>query len=230
MAVPLTTFLQERNIPFQVSRTGRCVVVGKHLDLEESGVTELPRALVVHGNLDLSRTGISRLPDRLKVRGGLFLQGLPITELPRVLHVDGDLQIMSTGVRTLPAGLRVQGHLDLRHTPIHTLPDRLHVAGDLLLWGSGITAFPSCLHVGGCLLSPATLNDAQRFMAAQDHTVTWARSTSAHAQLALREQLRPFPDLWMIVDHLSPGVFLCLEKNQEGEVQARIRTRKSPDS
>ena len=48
--------------------------VGGSLDLEGTGITELPEGLSVGGSLDLRGTGITELPEGLSVGGSLYLE------------------------------------------------------------------------------------------------------------------------------------------------------------
>jgi hypothetical protein len=92
----LITYLEKRGIEF-TEHNG--LSVGGSLDLEGTGITQLPlpQGFSVGGSLDLEGTGITQLP------------------LPQGFSVGGSLYLRGTGVTQLPEGLSVGGSLDLLH-------------------------------------------------------------------------------------------------------------------
>ena len=134
-----------------ITQLPKGLTVGGYLDLRDTGITQLPEGLTVGGYLDLRGTGITQLPEGLTVGGNLDLKGTGITQLPEGLTVGDNLDLRDTGITQLPEGLTVGGNLDLEGTGITQLPEGLTVGGYLDLRGTGITQFPKGLTVGGYL-------------------------------------------------------------------------------
>ena len=70
------------------------VIVNGVLYLENTNITELPfENLTVNGFLNLDYSGIEELPDTLSISGSLYLEKTKITELPDNLNVKNYIYI-----------------------------------------------------------------------------------------------------------------------------------------
>ena len=206
--------LDVRDIPHTVHPHG--VEVHRNLNLQQSSLHQLPKGLTVWGDLNLARTHLAQLPEHLVVHGHLGLDSTPITALPASLSVAGDIRLEDTQIAALPAGFQAPAHLLLRQTPITELPEGLCVGKSLDLRGTQIRRLPPGLHVGDMILPPNDLEDITAFIKKHPDQVALRYPESHHERLALRAQLHATPDLWCVVEHLSPGLYLSLRRFRNG--------------
>lgn len=200
---PFQAYLIREGVVHLLNAQSGVIEVPSSLDIFGEEPFDLPKGLIVHGSLTIEDTAITHLPDGLRVVGNLCIRKSQITTLPQTLRVGGSIEISKSHLTSLPDGLTVRGDLTLFENPIEVLPDGLVVEHNLRLGRTHIRRLPSDLRVGGRIYPPLGLLDLRGFMATQTGPVLLRFPNTRHEQLALRAQLRPFPDMWPIVAGLG---------------------------
>lgn len=212
MSAAFHDLLDRMQIPFDTHQGTR---IAGDAHLAHALLTELPEELHVQGSLDVSYTGVSRLPRILTVQGHLRMKECAVLALPEILSVGGDVVLDGTRISALPKGFRVPGTLSLSSTPITALPDGLHVGGALDLGQVRLQRFPEDMCIDGPIFPPDGLLDVPAFMATHPpktitNEVMLSYPSSQHHRLAMKERLRPYPNLWRIVAALKPRYHLMI--------------------